>query len=81
MLVRKSGTVSSLATNYARFKRWAASLNTSGDLFILPPPPIDVWIIWHAYVLNPPYLIFTEPIAFIDCFGGGAQKTVTGRRF
>lgn len=38
-------------TTYARFKRWVASLNASGDLFILPP--IDVWIVWHAYMLNP----------------------------
>ncbi|KAF9644170.1 hypothetical protein BDM02DRAFT_3175056, partial [Thelephora ganbajun] len=34
-----------------RFERWVASLNTSGGLFIIPP--IDVWIIWHAYMLNP----------------------------
>ncbi|KAF9786260.1 hypothetical protein BJ322DRAFT_775798 [Thelephora terrestris] len=34
-----------------RFERWAASLNVSGGLFVLPP--IDVWMIWHAYMLNP----------------------------
>jgi hypothetical protein len=38
-------------TDYSRFKRWVACLNASRDLFVLPP--IDVWIVWHVYMLNP----------------------------
>ena len=34
-----------------RFRRWLSILDTSEGFFIMPP--VDVWLIWHAYMLNP----------------------------
>jgi len=40
--------------SFRRFHRWASKLTT-----LLQPngtlhnPPLDVWLIWHAYMLNP----------------------------
>ena len=36
--------------NTHRFRRWLSILVTSKGFFI---PPVDVWLIWHAYMLNP----------------------------
>ena len=34
-----------------RFRRWLLSLATSDGFFIVPP--VDVWLVWHTYMLNP----------------------------
>ncbi|KAF9646512.1 hypothetical protein BDM02DRAFT_3008899 [Thelephora ganbajun] len=34
-----------------RFRRWLMLLATSEGHFVIPP--VDVWLIWHTYMLNP----------------------------
>jgi len=39
-----------------RFRRWVLALGelrTSATA--VDNPPLDVWLIWHAYMLNPTY--------------------------
>ena len=66
---------SSPATNYGRFERHVPSLNISGDLFVFPP--IDAWIIRHAYMFSPKWVVFTPLVGFVDRFGGDTWKTAT----
>ena len=44
-----------------RFRRWVLAL---GVLRTSPTavdnPPLDVWLIWHAYMLNPTYVYFFD---------------------
>ena len=34
-----------------RFRRWLSLLDASEGFFVMPP--VDVWLIWHTYMLNP----------------------------
>lgn len=46
-----------------RFRLWLSALEASKNRFITPP--VDVWLIWHAYMLNPmsvPELPFKSPM-------------------
>ena len=68
-------TASSPTTNYARFERQVASPNISRDPFVFPP--IHAWIIRHAYMLSPKWVVFTPLVSFVDRFGGDTRKTAT----
>jgi len=45
------GYVLIVVSDGCRFRRWLLSLATSDGFFIVPP--VDVWLIWHTYMLNP----------------------------
>ena len=36
---------------HCRFRRWVMLLLNSEGFFMIPP--VDVWLIWHTYMLNP----------------------------
>ena len=39
-----------------RFRRWVLALGVlRASLTAVDNPPLDVWLIWHAYMLNPTY--------------------------
>lgn len=70
-----------------RFRRWVLAL---GVLRTLPTavdnPPLDVWLVWHAYMLNPTYektlLSFTlKQIDQSGIYSGGTPKTLNAYPF
>ena len=49
--VKFPAVCSSTGCYHCRFRRWVLLLATMEGFFVMPP--VDVWLIWHTYMLNP----------------------------
>ena len=66
-----------------RFRRWLLLLATAEGFFVTPP--VDVWLIWHVYMLNPlsvPRLLAgCSTLNLLSGHEGGIWKIVSGHGF
>lgn len=54
---------SELRTTPPRFRRWVLALGVlRASPTAVDNPPLDVWLIWHAYMLNPMYDHLFHPL-------------------
>lgn len=49
--VKFPAVCSPMGCYHCRFRRWVLLLATMEGFFVMPP--VDVWLIWHTYMLNP----------------------------
>ena len=63
--------------NDYRFRRWLLLLATAEGFFVIPP--VDVWLIWHVYMLNPMSVLVPLPKGLMSNLEAVGMKVVYRR--